>query len=251
MDYTPLDYISEMNAHYYRANAYHTVRDPDSDATSGNHHVINATHYLIMRKISPMSLMIVTPEPFIESTRTPEGWFNRHPTKVNDIEKHDDNIGIITISNLFGLSYAKEIYNYGSRWRYPKLFGKLPLPMKWYYDNLNGTKLDFNLWHKRFFWTVAVYKAGAGEKLNIIDKLSYCFYLLDDVYLKKDRTAVSGTILKWLANDVMKGKSWLIDKCIAKFEKHIEEVYPDKMGEVFAIYHGTEHPFAKIMKNRL
>lgn len=245
MDYQ--EFYTEVHEHYYRANAYHTMRDPDYDATSGNHHLLNATYYAVVKRLAPEKLpeslgQFVT---FVESTVTPDGWFSRHPTKMNQPQSHDDNIGIIVSSNLVEPipGYAHEVYEYGQKRRYL---------LKNYYENVPDAKFRFGAWHSRLPGIQAIYKRGAGVKTNWLNKIGYCFYLLSDVYFNKDRSNTSGRIMQWLANSVMKGDSWIVDKCIDRWERNIKEVYSTGwVGEMLGVYHTNEHPFCKAMFRRM
>lgn len=232
------EFYDEMNQHYYRANCYHTMKDPDKDCTSGNHHVLNATYHLISSKLGNLTKEDELKEVnFINSTELEPGLFNRHPDKVNDQETQDDYIGLeVTDILMFNLNpgVSDYIYKYG-------------LDHKWYYDNLKGS-FSLGNWFGRFPWFPALVKKGACQPLNWFNRIGYCLYLLSTVYFNKDRTDTSGRILQWLANSVMKSEGKLIDYCIRKWEDKIKVDYPTGyMGEVLGIYHGVEHPFSKAM----
>jgi hypothetical protein len=265
MDYTYIDYHTEMIEHYYRAGAFHTVRDPQEDATSGNHHVLNATHHLVLKKlingngVIKNTLLRQEALPafnFIEATRNKYEWFDRHPAKMGDRQAHDDNIGIITSSKILTLPFATDIYEHGDKWTkgtFEVKGIKLPILLKWYYTNLDDLPaIRFNAWHGRFPWLIALYKVGAGYEPGLLGSLAYAVYLLEDVYFNKDKTDTSGKILKWLMNDSLRGESKIIDWAIDKWEAYIKEMYPNGyMGEVLGIYHGEDHPFAKAMYGRI
>lgn len=263
MDYTYIDFHTEMVEHYYRAGAFHTVRNPQEDATSGNHHCINATYHLILKKSTDnrlISKVLLNQEKepaakFINSTRNLYDWFDRHPKKMGDRQAHDDNIGIIVSSKILGLPFPQEIYDKGNQWTKGHLLLaglKIPFVLKWYYTNLpDEPQLRLNAWHGRFPWLVGIYNVGVGKSPGFINSLAYAAYLMADVYFGKDRTATSGKILKWLANDTMKGQSKIIDWAINKWENYIKEMYPGQMGEVLGIYHGVDHPFSKAMWGKM
>ena len=269
MDYTPVDYYNEMVAYYYRADCFHTMRNPDQDATSGNHHVINATHHYILKKLKNKALMDAdeelysdiefmlieehtTASNFIESTRNKYGWFDRHSKKMGDRQAHDDNIGIIVSSRFLGLNFHKEIYAYGNKWTKGKLYG-IPFALKWYYTNQDDLPaLRLNAWHGRFPWLTPLYKLAEDNKIGFFGALGYSAYLYMDILFNKDKGATSGRILKWLMNSQMRGKSKIVDYAIGKWEDNIKKMYPDgHMGEVLGIYHGRSHPFSKIMWGRM
>lgn len=272
MDYTVADYYKEMVAYYYRADCFHTMRNPDQDATSGNHHVINATHHLILKKNLGYSIgydgqvsggsydevmemlenEAIASKSFIESTRNKYGWFDRHPKKMGDRQSHDDIIGIFVSSRILELKFALEIYNKGVNKTKGKLFG-IPFSLRWYYTNQDDMpNLRLNAWHGRFPWLIAFYDASIKHEVNAFQALGYSVYLLADVLFNKNKQATSGRILKWLMNDTMKNKNFILDWAINKWEKNIEKMYPDgKMGEVLGIYHGKQHPFSRIMWSKM
>lgn len=250
-------FVIEMEMHYKRGGVYHTMRNPDNDITSGNHHVINATYYVILNKFNYThgleSALSKEASTFIEACRSPTGVFNRAPTKL-DKEGHDDNLAITVTSNILNLSYAKEIFDYGNKWRYPKLHiyksFYLPIPLKWYYDNITEDKLTLSSWHGRFQWLIAFYKLSNGKSISLLERLALNIYLESDSY-NKDLTDTSGRILTWLVIQSIKGKDFDIDESITAWEKDIMSKYPGGMGQVFGIYHGTNHPFALIMEGKI
>lgn len=243
-------FYQEMHNHYFRAHCFHTMQNPDNDATSGNHHVINATYHLVSKTLDPMYPATVEGRndltehtAFVGSTMIEPGLFIRHPNKAPDHETHDDYVGLICSNNILGGLLGDAIYNYGQERRFL---------VKYYYDNNKNDKPIFNSWFGRFPWLVGLIKKAAGKEINTFHRLGYCVYLLSDVYFNKDRTDVSGRILQWLSNSVMKDEGKLVNYCIAKWEKNIEEKYPNgKMGEVLGIYHGVHHPFSQAMWGRL
>lgn len=247
MDYQ--NFYQEMNSHYYRANCYHSMRDPDQDATSGNQHVLNATYHLVSKKLDSMYPASVEGNndrqkeiTFEGNTMIEPGLYIRHPTKANDQETQDDYIGLIVTNNIIGGPVGEDIYKYAQTRRYF---------LKYYFDNLKGSFKPGN-WFGRFPWMVALIKRGAGEKLNWFNRLGYCAYLLSDVYFNKNKQDTSGRILQWLGNSVMKGESKTADRCIKRWEDNIKDKYPDGyMGEVLGIYHGTYHPFSEAMWNKM
>jgi hypothetical protein len=222
------------------------MKDPDQDATSGNHHVINATYHLISKKLGgyedPVNLArdLTKEDTFVTSCNSVTGWYNRHPDKATDPESQDDNIALMATSNIIykDLPYspANRIYNVGKPF--------------WYFDNI-GVPFTLSNWQGRFLGLPGVIKRGAGKPINWLNQLGYCAYILSDVYFHKDKTDVSGRILQWLANSVMKDESRLVNSCINIWEGNIKKVYSGQMGEVLGIYHGVDHPFSRAMEGRL
>lgn len=226
--------------------AIHTMRNPDNQITSGNHHVINATFYTIQEKMTGFSQADVDlAKGFIESTRDPSGVFNRAPEKLED-QAHDDLIAIATTSVILNLPYAQEIYEQGNKWKFPKLFGLIPIPTKWYYDNTEETP-NFHPKHVmwRFPWAVAVFKKSVGKELSSWDKFWYNKYVAN---VDKDTNATSGRILRWLTTRVMKTEMDCLDS-IRKFNRSVQVDYPRAMSDVMGIYHGFEHPFSEMTQS--
>lgn len=238
-----LTFHQQMQEHYYRAYCYHTMNDPDQDATSGNHAVLNATFHLISKKLGGYNDQVVLSQDFIkekkfaDSCRVESGLFNRHPAKAADQQTHDDNLALVVSGKILGLPFGKEIEDYAEKhWHY--------------FDNLRGPWNIAN-WQGRFTWLTAIFKRGAGKEINWFDRLSYCGYLLNTAYLNKDPTDTSGRILQWLSIEVMRGEGKAIDWAIGKWEEKIKELYPDQMGGVLGIYHKSDHPFAQAMRGRI
>lgn len=245
MDYN--QFYQEMNTSYYRANCYHSMKNPDNDATSGNHHVINATYHVITDKLAGSDYPFGRDEDqekfrvFINSVIVKRGLFTRHPNKMDQPQTHDDYIGIVASDYIFGLTVAHSIRQYGEQ-------------NNWVYDTLQkpaSFTTKFNNWHGRFPGLIGVYKRATGVKPSLFDRVGYCAALLADVYFKKDWTDTSGIILTWLSNTVMKGDSKMVDYCINKWEDNIKEKYEGQMGEVLGIYHGMNHPFSKAMWSKM
>lgn len=245
MDYQ--QFYDEMNQHYYRANCYHTMRDPDNDATSGNHNVLNATYHLISSKLGgyedPVQLSrdFVKELRFVQSIEKESGLYYRHPNKKDQPQTHDDYIGLVVSSKLLPpLWTAKKIVDYGKS-HY----------MNWYYDPLGGD-FKFDSWHGRFPGLSGAYKRAAGESISWLDRIGFCTVTLFSAYFPGSPSSTSGKILSWLENSVMKGESKSVDYCINKWEEMIKKQYPTGyMGEVMSVYHGYEHPFSQSMWRKL
>lgn len=240
-----IEFKQEMNTYYYRANTFHTQRIPDQDATSGNHHCINATYHVINSKLGNHSSFendVKLFNSFVKSTEIAPGLYARHPNKLNDHQTHDDYIGMVVSSYILNNSYPAEyIRQYGEK-------------NHWVYDTLQkpaSFTTKFNNWHGRFPGLIGVYKRATGVKPSLFDRVGYCAALLADVYFKKDWTDTSGIILTWLSNTVMKGESKMVDYCIEKWEDKVKEKYEGQMGEVLGIYHGLNHPFSKAMWGKM
>lgn len=243
MDY--VEFNEQMNTSYYRADCYHTMKDPDNDATSGNHSVINATYHLVSSKLGGYTDPVNLSRDFVKQlrfTRSIEaselGLYYRHPSKKDQPQTHDDYIGLVVSSKLLPpLLTANYVVAHGGH-------------HNWYFNVIGGS-WRFDAWHGRFPGLVGVYKRAAGKEISWLDRIGYVGSLLADVYLSKDRTATSGKILIWLQNSVMRGESRMVDWAIDKWEEYIKKTYPGQIGEVLGIYHNAEHPFSKAMWGKI
>ena len=230
------EYIREMQAHYFKGNCYHTQRNPEHNSTSGNHALINATHYTIVKKLGGKLTDddIVEANNYIRDCKEREGIFNRAPDKF-DMQAHDDYVGICCTSKQLQLPYAEEIYNYGTKhW--------------WYFDNTEETpKFEFRNWFGRFVWTVFTFKACARARANLFLQLAFGLFLYTQSF-NKDLTDTSGRILAWVQKEAVKGKYKLVDWFIEKWEADVKAKYPNGVGDIMSIYHAPDHPFALILK---
>ena len=228
------EYDFEMQEHYYRACAFHSVKDPQTDDTSGNQHVINATHYTILQKLSKVTVFDnVIANSYIKACREREGIYNRTPSKLEH-QAHDDYVAIACTSKHLDLDYCNEINDYGKQ-------------HFWYFDNTEETtKFEFKNWHGRFPWAVFTYKVCSGQSASLFLQLAFCVYLFMQTR-KTDLTDTSGRILAWIQKEAVKGKYKLVDLMISYWEKDIMKKYEGGIGEILGIYHNKEHPFSKIM----
>lgn len=230
------EFMYKMNRDYYRNGAYHGIKNPAENSTSGNHHVINATYYSIIDRFNEVtgSDQKIASD-YIHACEEKAGIYNRTPDKF-DHQSHDDYIGICCTSNKLFLPFAADIVQYGKKhW--------------WYFDNTEETtKFEIKNWHGRFPWALHTYKVCAGGCASLLSILGFCAYMYMGTF-NKDLTDTSGRILRWLQKESVKGKNGLVDFFIHKWEADILEKYPNGMGDVFGIYYGEEHPFAQIMKD--
>lgn len=243
MDYQ--EFYQEMNDHYYRANCYHTMKDPDNDATSGNHNVLNATYHLISSKLGGYKDIIQSSRDFVkelrfvQSIKKESGLYYRHPNKMDQPQTQDDYIGLIVSACALNMQVliSKPIVDYGKK-------------HYWYFDPVGGS-LKFDSWHGRFPGLTGSYKRAAGDSINLLDRIGFCAVTLYSAYFPGDKTSTSSKILTWLENSVMRGESKMVDYCIDKWEDMIKKTYPGQMGDVLGIYHGVDHPFSKAMQGRI
>ena len=228
-------YNLEMNTNYFRANTYHAVKNPQINSTSGNHHLMNAIHYCILKRENKLTDKDRnTASNFIHDCSERLGIYNRAPDKF-DHQAHDDYLAISVTSKLLGLFHATIINN----------------TPYYYFDNTEETsKFELKNWHGRFPWAIFTYKTCAGEIANLFYQLVFCGYLVSSMF-NKDLTDTSGRILRWIQKEAVKGKYKLVDFFIDLWEKDIVKKYPEAMGTVMGIYYGDDHPFSQVLKGKV
>ncbi len=228
------EYEKEMKAHYFYNGCYHTVRNPITPSTSGNHHVINATHYLILKMFGAnMASYAAEAWDYIMRCREAPGIFNRAPDKF-DHQAHDDYIAIFIICRIFGFTdIANEMVKAGK-------------PPFFYYDNTEETKkFEFKNWFGRFGWTAYTFaNCSTISKPGIFSKLCMALYYIVGAF-NKDRTDTSGRILRWLQVRGQPHNSLLVGFAIWLWRKSMCKLYKSPQ-EMLGIYHGRSHPFARI-----
>lgn len=231
------EFISEMNNNYFKDGTYHTQRNPQTNSTSGNHHVINATYYTILNKLDSKLLSfedMVNADNYIKRCEEKTGIYNRAPDKF-DHQSHDDYIGIACTSDILGLDFSFHIVTKGET-------------SFWYFDNTEeSSKFEIKNWHGRFPWAIGTYRVCATGDVSFLNELGFCLYLYSDIK-NKDLTDTSGKILRFIQKERWKGYSKLVDKFIKMWEDSIIKRYPNAMGDVMGIYHGEDHPFCKVLK---
>lgn len=154
--------------------------------------------------------------------------------KPTDPETHDDYVGMLTLSALGSGQEAREIYAYGKA-------------NKWSYVNV---AYKFTDWFNGQFWrlpgVVQHIKLCAGKAWNWFDVLMFALSVIANAFTAKDDT--SGKILTWhyvTMYELMGDKSWLADFAVRFWKHRMLAMYPNAMGDVFAIYFGPEHVFSK------
>lgn len=82
----------------------------------------------------------------------------------------------------------------------------------------------------------------AGESVLILSQLLYIVSMF--FTLSTGKTDVGNIQLQWLMNRKVKGKHKLIDLAIRLWAYIALKRWPGGMSQIFAIYHGANHPFA-------
>lgn len=165
------------------------------------------------------------------------GVITRGKFKREDPQGHDDYIGICALSFLGNKSVAHLIAYHGENnfWRY------------------RTGKTSF--WSSLFFIKPGVVqhiKLCAGRKWNWWDRFWFKMALVDS--LKKNKDSTSGRIMEWLMVRCYlqsDHRNQYCDNIVTKWQESIRQTYPGLMGDVFEIYYGKDHLFAKFGKGVL
>mgnify|MGYP006266702729 CR=1 FL=1 len=155
--------------------------------------------------------------------------------KPQDPQTHDDYIGLCTLSGLTAeKKAATEVYEYGKA-------------NCWSYVNVAYSFKDlFNAQFWRLPGVVQHIKICAGKSWSWFDYLLFIVSVLTNAFTAKNST--SGKILTWhmvTMYELLGDRFWLADKAVAFWKHRILKMYPNAMGDVFGIYFGKDHVFAK------
>lgn len=230
-----MSFREEVELHYTDPEGMITqVRDPAEKWTSGNHLLILGTYHAILAHLGlGISRDAIDFAAAVRPCEVEPGLYNRNAGR-KDKQAHDDYIGVVAGSVACGAAFHKDVLSYGES-------------HFWIFDN-DGQFLIGDCFF-RHPGLVPFFRASNGQKLCVFSQVTFSLSLLWNSFTNKDAT--SGVILRWLQIQVMGGKHWLIDRAIAFWKKRMMVKYPGGMGEVFAIYYGSGHPFAAAMLGRV
>jgi hypothetical protein len=163
------------------------------------------------------------------------GVITRGPHKENDPQTHDDYVGMASLSYLGGSGAAKAIALHGKNhcWSFRR-------------KGHNTIAEIFNAQFWRLPGLVQHLKLCARGEWNALDYLFWSIGVFASSFAKHGDT--SGTILTWHFVRVYEQsgkKNWLCDWAVRKWKLQINSLYLNAMGDVFRIYYGPDHPFAK------
>lgn len=206
----------------------------------GNAILYSGTYALIRYKFDSQEKFDVLEKDVYEAAKVKNGVIAR-AKKKQDPESHDDYVGLLTLSLLGKKEAAQEIYSYG-------------MENRWSYVNVAYSFSDlFNAQFWRLPGMVQHIKACAGIKWNYLDHFLFALSAVSNAFTVKDST--SGKILTWhmvSAYEIQSlNKSWLSDFAVNFWKSRILKMYPNAMGDVFGIYFGRKHIFAKYMIGKI
>ncbi len=168
------------------------------------------------------------------------GLLTRGPHKVNDFQSHDDYVGMCYLSLRTNRMIAASIVGYGKS-------------RSWIYDNTGRSKEGIigwlSCWHRRFPGQVEHYKICAGESLNLFEQIWWALGFIS--FGKRSESGIQMDWLKYQAYRRSGMKHWVCDKAASLWQNMMINRYPNLMGDVFRVYYGSNHVFARWMQGRL
>lgn len=169
------------------------------------------------------------------------GLLSRGSHKKLDPQRHDDIVGFSSIAGRLEPILAERVYQHGNRngWEY-----KLP--------HLSGLKEWLNAQFWRMPGVVQTIKMAANKELSWFDKIWLSIDLV--VGVTRHNGATSDRLMDWCIIKLYEHKRldhWLVNLAIRVWKNDIRRRYPNLMGDVFTVYYGSNHVFARFMQGVL
>lgn len=149
-----------------------------------------------------------------------------HKARSFDQVTHDDLIGLTCFALTMELPIHKSIVDFGIRNHWV-----MTNTGKWYWDAC--------LWFKP--WQVAYYKHSVGYKVNIFERFFYGMSLFLGSFFKSGMSnEIINLMMSITDNDrLSKFEQYAVKRMLRKIEKKWNGI-----GNLFAAYYGSNHPFA-------
>lgn len=226
-----MSFREEVEQNYTDAEGMITsVRDPKEKWTSGNHLLITGTYYVLLSYLDRTTEADVENfKKLVKSCEVRPGVYNRNQNRP-DAQAHDDYIGIVAASYFLQSDFHREVLDHGEN-------------NNWTFDNTDNDIVEINSYFSRFPDFVPFVRAANGKSPSLWEQVLFAIAILVSAFSDKNET--SGKILKWLEIQTIRNKYFIIDSAIFFWKKMIFKKYPNGMGDVFGIYFGKDHPFAK------
>jgi hypothetical protein len=158
---------------------------------------------------------------------TYEGLLERND-KREDLEAHDDYIGICAASYLLKTDHAKKIVEYGKQ-------------NFWSYNNVEPGRFVLRTWHGRFFGLIGFYKMAANEDPGWLQR-KLLKYSITGAAAKNDNSGE--LILMWLKTLVARQYSDEYKMEVGFWKSAITARF-GSLTNLFSKYFGSNHPFSK------
>lgn len=115
--------------------------------------------------------------------------------------------------------------------------------MHWSFDVENPDEFSWRYWYGRFIGFSPFIKMAAGASIGLVGQLLWSLACIFSALSSKQNT--SDKLLQYLMNRIVGGRYWLCDRAMEFWRKIMARKYPGGMRDVYAIYYGPDHPFAK------
>lgn len=156
--------------------------------------------------------------------------YDRYPMDSSSLNSHDNLIGLMSALYFYYPLRNIDIWMWGK-----KHWGS--------WNNQDPEKWTFRSCLARIPGVWAFVKAAASQRLSLFDQLVWSAVCVWNCLSKKEDT--SGKCLQYLQNQVVSRKYKICDAAIQFWEEQMLIMYPGGMREVYAIYFGSDHPFAQ------
>lgn len=182
------------------------------------------------------------------------GFMNRGPHKINgsgvfddDYQNHDDEIGWFAAASVFNPQrariYRDHLQSHG-----------------WTANNNESTLLRAIFNSQRWRFAGYTYHADlcAGDHPSIWSQIAWCLSLVSAAFQgKNEASGRRMDLCKIWAQELSKQQFWLSKKAIEFWKRDCEKKYPNKIGDIFQVYHQRDdelkqeakHIHAKWMRN--
>jgi len=215
----------------------------------------NAVHYACLNELIKLRVFENTPiydhvfktskrrvVQIYETVRLEPGLINRGPHKYLDQQKQDDYMTLCALAAVTKEYWiGKEIVSRGRKNYFI-----------WNNTDDHSIKNLASCFFIRIPGVYALFKLGAGEKLNSLDRFLLALGVISTSLSPKEST--SGRILDFglmTAWEYSGQRSGLVDWAIRRFREKMSELYPNLMGDVFGIYFSNQHLFSVWMRGKM
>lgn len=157
-----------------------------------------------------------------------EGLLERNDGR-EDLQAHDDYIGVVAASYLLNTPHASKIESYGSK----RCFN---------YNNVKPNEFSFRTWQGRFPGLIGFYRAAAKKEQGLIQKLGFSVTITSNALTSKEY--YGSKILAWLRIQVIKQQTFDCRDAIEFWERRFRKDY-GSLAALLAGYFGEKHVFAR------
>lgn len=211
----------------------------------GNGILYSSLYFLILKNWGELNAQdLVHVHDIYTKCKVLPGLIDRGKDNLSE-EEQDDYYGLACASQITDPIIALDIYSYGKN-------------HLWYFDNMQTArgwakiKLWFDLWFGRFPGFCAHIKFCAHEDPSLFDKCWWAFGMICGALGSKANT--SGRQLEWCMYCAYSSQfhdSFICSLAARFWKNRLWAKFPNGMGDVFAGYFYTTHPFAVWMKGRI